>query len=152
MKTIEFDEVCKSCNGTGLYVGIAEKDGAAVICHTCNGTGYHHFKYTYEEFKKRKEIQDIKRVYQVNPVIGNGGNCSLEDFGGISYEDWKKGKEFVLGTENRKYTCPAWWYQTADYYKKPHWDKCPPCGVFSNCKHFKDKDKCWKRFDQEENK
>ena len=47
---IEFDEKCKSCKGTGLYVGLAERDGAAVVCHTCKGTGKHHVRIEYDDF------------------------------------------------------------------------------------------------------
>ena len=36
---IEFDCECESCKGTGLYVGMAEREGSAVVCHTCKGTG-----------------------------------------------------------------------------------------------------------------
>ena len=31
-KVVEFDEQCMACGGTGLYVGMAECDGAAVVC------------------------------------------------------------------------------------------------------------------------
>jgi hypothetical protein len=49
----------------------------------------------------------------------------------------------------RKYTCPAWWYQSADYKKKPNWKECLACGSFSSCKHFSIKQNCWDRFDKE---
>ncbi len=31
--------VCESCEGTGIYKGVAEHDDLGVICHYCNGTG-----------------------------------------------------------------------------------------------------------------
>lgn len=31
-KEIRIKQECSACNGTGLYVGFAEKDGAAVVC------------------------------------------------------------------------------------------------------------------------
>jgi hypothetical protein len=146
---IEFDEKCKSCKGTGLYVGFAERDGIAVVCHTCNGTGKHHVKFEYEDFEKREERTGIKQVIQTNPGIMMCGGTSLEDFGGMDYKDWLNGKSFPMGSEMRKFTCPAWWFQCADYRKKPDWDKCLCCGTFLSCKHFANKHECWERFDKE---
>lgn len=150
MPTIELTEICNSCKGTGLYVGMAERNGAAVVCHICKGTGCHKFKHEYEEFTERKEIKGIKRVYEVNPgiIIGEGGDIKLEDFGGISFEDWNSGDKFPIGSEDRKYTCPSWWYQSADYKKKPSWKECTFGGTFSSCRHFNNKEKCWERFDK----
>ena len=149
---IEFDERCKPCEGTGLYVGMAERDGAAVVCHTCNGTGCHHFKVEYDDFEKKHHRTDVKRVFEVNPGIilaANGKDIRLEDFGGVPYAYWYSGKLFPAGRENRKSTCPAWWYQSADYKRKPEWDECIGGGTFSSCNHFDTKASCWDRFDRE---
>lgn len=149
-KVFEVKQVCSKCNGTGLYVGMGKRDGAAVVCHTCNGTGCHHFMHEYEEFTERQDRADIKRVYQTNPgiAIGCGRGYTLEMFGGISYDEWKAGGTFKRGTENRMCTCPAQWYQCADYSKKPEWAKCG-YGAFSDCPHFGLKHKCWEQFDKE---
>ena len=151
---IEVDEKCKSCKGTGLYTGMAERDGAAVVCHTCKGTGKYHFRYEYEDFEGRVDRDDILHVFEVNPgiCIGTGSGHSFGDFGGMSYKDWKAGKPFLDGTENRKYTCPYWWYQSADYKKKPQWSECMDAlgRSFSHCPHFGTKNKCWGRFDSEQ--
>lgn len=151
MKTIEFDETCTACSGTGLYIGMGERSGAAVVCHNCKGTGCHHFKHTYDPFTERFETYTVKRVYQSNPgiCIGEGNGHTLESFGGLNFEDWKAGAEFTPGTENRKSTCPAWWYQGVDYDKKPKWDGCRGCGAFSGCKNFPEKETCWERWDKE---
>ena len=151
---IELDEVCKSCNGTGLYVGMAEHDGAAVVCHTCKGTGCHHFVYEYENFKTRlPPSSTILQVYQCNPgiVIGRGPGFTLADFGGMTFAQWAAGMQFGPGTENRKYTCPAWWYQTADCKKRPKWEECEASlgWSFSKCPYFVNKDECWERWDNE---
>jgi len=151
---IEFDEVCKSCGGTGLYIGMAERDGAAVVCHTCKGTGCHHFVHEYEEFQERiPPTKPVVRVYEVNPgvVIGKGSNLSLDDFGGMYYSQWKAGMPFSEGMENRKFTCPTWWYQTADYNKAPNWNECYSClgRRFSRCPYFITKEDCWQRWDEE---
>jgi hypothetical protein len=154
MKVAEFDEKCPSCKGTGLYQGMGEGKGFAVVCHTCSGTGKHHFKHVYEEFTKRKEATNVVQVLEVNPGISVGTNdkISFKDFGGMSYEDWKKGKKFPSKSEMRRFTCPAWWYQSANYELKPHWEECTLCGSFSDCKRFKTKAKCWKKFDSEKRK
>jgi hypothetical protein len=151
MPIIEFDEECKSCAGTGLYIGIAERDGSAVVCHNCKGTGCHHYKYEYAEFRGRKVAGRVKRVYEVNPgiCIGTGNGLKHEDFGGIPFGEWQAGGKFGPGTENRRFTCPAWWYQLADYSKKPGWHECLCCGSFDRCEHFPTKDACWERWDKE---
>ena len=160
-RKIEFDQECDSCGGTGLYVGMAEHDGAAVVCHRCKGKGHYLYTHTYEEFTKFKRRSNIRQVYAANPGIGigegvrkeTGEEFRLEDFGGMAYEEWLTGEEFPPGSEMRKYTCPAWWYQTADYSKKPDWrDGEPQCvglGSFTACQNFKAKEKCWLRWDAE---
>ena len=150
---IEHDEVCHSCSGTGLYVGLAERDGAAVVCHKCDGTGCFHFVHEYTPFKERIGRSDVKRVFETNPGIcigtGKDGRFNLSDFGGMPFSEWESGKVFPSRSENRGFTCPAWWYQSADYKKKPGWDECISCGSFSGCKSFPTKAECWKRFDKD---
>jgi len=158
---IEINEECKECKGTGLYVGMAERDGSAVVCYKCKGTGCHTHTIEYDDFKERKQRKEIERVYQANPgvLIGKGftpqlGDFDLTVFGGIPYDQWSKlknPKNFPSGTEMRLFVCPAWWYQTVNYDLKPEWDEChSACGHgFSSCASFKNKDKCWARFDKE---
>jgi len=147
MNCIEFDEICTSCNGTGLYVGYAEHDGWAVQCFKCKGTGKYHFVHKYEPFIIRKGRKGIKRVLENNPGISVGGKL---DFGGISFKEWKNGNGFKNGTEMRNFTCPAWWYQSTDSNKKPNRKECADMSgcSFSSCKSFSTKEKCWKRFDK----
>ncbi len=150
---VEFDQACKSCKATGLYVGIGERDGSAVVCHTCKGTGKHHVKIEYDDFEGRPIRKDVQQVVEVNPGIcigkGEHGQYRLSDFGGMPYSDWLCGKPFPTKSESRRFTCPAWWYQSADYEKKPKWDECRSCGSFSDCRFFPTKDQCWARFDKE---
>jgi hypothetical protein len=143
---IEFDEKCRACNGTGIYKGMAERDGFGVVCHNCKGTGKFHFVHEYEKFEGRQPRKDIHTVVQVNPGIILGGELN---FGGMSYKDWLEGWAFEVGMEMREYACPAWWYQCADYDKKPHWDECLGAGAFSGCEHFDQKHACWERWDTE---
>jgi len=150
-KTHQIQEVCTSCNGTGLYVGMTEMDGAAIVCASCKGTGYRVHEYT--PFKKRELRPNVKRVYQVNPgiVIREGEDLRLNQCGGMSYQDWRNGREFDRGMEMRKFTCPAWWYQCANYKKQPAWKRCDEgrktCMTFSKCKFFHVKHECWAKFD-----
>lgn len=151
---IERKGKCKRCKGTGLYVGLAERDGAAVVCHTCKGTGCFTFVLEWEEFDGRASRPGVERVYEINPgiVVGKGkdGEYQLQDFGGMPYEDWCNGEQFPPGSENRRFTCPAWWYQSADYKKKPDWDECVGIGSFSRCHYFNNREECWRRFDAEQ--
>lgn len=156
IKVIEFDAACKSCNETGIYVGMAERDGAGVICNSCEGTGKIHEVIRYTIPTGRKMNPSIRRVYQTNPgiVIGEGHSTTyddlkLEHFGGMPYGDWLNGENFPAHSENRLFTCPAWWYQSADYEKKPDWKECIPIGSFSSCPLFSLKWACWERFDKE---
>ena len=146
MKTIEYDCQCTACKGTGIYVGMAERDGFGVVCYNCKGTGKVEVKLSYEPFTKRIKKQSIHTVLESNPGICIGG--TFHDFGGIPYDEWIKGKRFKTGSEMRKHTCPSWWYQSADSKRKPQWDDCG-FGMFSACDSFGQKHKCWERFDEE---
>jgi len=144
---IEWVEKCKECKGTGIYVGMAEQHSEyGVVCSNCEGTGKIYRKHEYEEFIE-KEISSVSKVLETNPgiYIGDG----TKDFGGISYIEWYNGKPFPNGSEMREFTCPAWWFQSADYNKKPRWQECAKYGSFSECKHFSNKRNCWKRWDEE---
>lgn len=151
-QVIEFDYACQSCGATGLYVGMCERDGSAVVCHDCKGTGKAHFKMEYEEFHARKPKPGVAWVVEVNPGIcigkGEHGQYTLELFGGMPYMNWRAGKPFEIGMENREFTCPAWWYQSADYKRKPDWRECG-FGSFSDCRGFVNKEACWKKWDKQ---
>lgn len=151
-KKIEIEYACKACEATGLYVGMAEKDGAAIVCNVCKGTGKAVHKFEYEDFSGLKGRNDVKQVFETNPgiFIGEGkAQFKLSDFGGMSYAEWLKGLSFGPGTENRKFTCPAWWYQSVNCKLKPDWKECRLGGAFSDCKEFPNKAKCWERWDKE---
>lgn len=149
-KEIRIKHECGACNGTGLYVGMAERSGAAVVCHSCKGQGWK--ESVFVEFTERKEKPGVRRVFQTNPgvVIGEREGLALSDFGGMPLEDWKAGKPFPAGSENRAYSCPRWWTQSAGG-SMPEWDECySNIGrSFSQCAHFCNKAECWKRWDSE---
>lgn len=154
-KTIQYRAECDSCNATGLYVGMGERDGAAVVCHYCKGSGSRDVTIKYRDFDGRKDRKGVTRVFQVNPGIGIGEDQSkrltLASFGGMPYSDWKDGAKFERGDEMRKFTCPAWFYQCADSKLKPEWDECNAAlgRSFSQCPNFANKDACWRQFDRE---
>jgi len=154
-KVIELDQVCPECEGTGLYIGSAERDRAAVVCRKCKGTGCYHFRQEYEEFEGIKERPNVKRVFEVNLgiVIGSSHGHTLEEFGGMSYGDWKAGKEFGHGTEMRKYSCPHMWCQIAGKERSSHLEKhCEICGGgrYRDCPLYAQKEDCWKFYDEKE--
>lgn len=154
MKRIEIEYECKDCDGTGLYVGMAEHDGAAVVCRICKGSGKAIHVFEYEEFSGKKTRGDeVKRVYETNPgiAIGENAKIKLEDFGGMTYSDWLSGVKFTRYMEDRKFTCPKWWYQCVKNDLQPKWDKCDENigRRFSDCPRFGDKSLCWARFDKE---
>ena len=122
MNKFEVQAQCSSCDGSGLYSGMAERDGAAVVCSRCKGTGEITLTLEWKKFTGRKKPQErVRRVYECNPgiVIGEGNGNTLEEFGGMPFKRWDAGETFPAGSEMRKYTCPAWWYQSANYKKKP---------------------------------
>lgn len=155
---LEIDRECESCKGTGLYVGMAEQGGSAVVCNTCKGEGHYEETIRWTEFKHLKERKGVKRVFATacGICIGEGTTkegrkLRLEDFGGLDYERWltlKNKTKFPKGTEMREFTCPAWWWQNVDYDKKPDWKECSSLGSFSNCPHFGTKSKCWEKYDR----
>lgn len=144
---LDYDGACRSCNATGIYVGLAEKEGAGVVCRACHGTGCCHVRIEYDDFVGRLPRTDILRVQRVNPGVIVGSE--IAEFGGLSYDDWMSGAKFTPGTEDRQHTCPAWWYQCADYKLKPHWNECIGIGAFVDCRQFSCKNGCWERWDQE---
>ena len=79
---------CSSCSGTGLYRGMAEKVGTAVVCLNCDGTGCR--EILYEPFVSRKSRDDVTMVYRsrgsfIATGVGPGGV-------GISYREFQSGK------------------------------------------------------------
>lgn len=147
---IQHVEKCRDCSGTGLFRWMAESAPFAVICYKCKGTGAFQFVHEYEPFTQREKKPGVLQVLQSNPgiAVGIGNGHTISDFGGISHADWEAGKPFPPGSEMRKFTCPAWWYQTVDYDRKPKWEECG-LGAFCKCKHFESRDLCWARFDAE---
>lgn len=158
MKILKKNIECRSCGGTGIYVGMGEQDGASIICRTCNGTGKEEFEFHYNEFTKRKKRKGIKRVYLdgmgycIAPKKINFENIGEIDLSkeGISYEEFLNGK---MPNHIYKLGCPMLADQGACHGIKGFVDKCEDLnggwvGNISSCKNIKNKKECWDRFEK----
>ncbi|MCK9596544.1 hypothetical protein M0R19_05130 [Candidatus Pacearchaeota archaeon] len=155
---LSWKEECSSCKGTGLYVGMAEHNGAAIQCYNCKGKGEKEIVIYIKSFTGRKtHSKPIKRVFENNPgiFIGENEDLKLEDFGGLSYDEWNnrqhKSLPFPKGLEDRKHICPSWWFMLG---VGPHstfckWDHGAG-RTYSSCPYFETKDMCWKAYDEEQ--
>jgi hypothetical protein len=154
MSDITIKIECHACRGTGLYVGMAERNGAAVICHRCDGTGGHDYKYT--PFTKRKKKEGVKRVYKTSAghaisaedVVNENGRRLPFSTSGVSYEEWLNGKQpkdlEFLG-------CPMLADQQACHEVEGFYERC--CKIskgYANsitaCPSYNNPDECWKLF------
>lgn len=141
---ITLDIVCTACSGTGLYVGMGERNGAAVVCYRCQGTGRQ--AYTYEPFTERKAPPDT--VTTVHVARGYGLDSSSR--GGLPIEQWQPG---AIVPADEAYYCP-FIYTNQEWCSNP--DLLPqigkptpprmPTGQISSCKHWANKSRCWALF------
>lgn len=149
-KVFEADIECRECAGTGLYVGMCERDGAAVVCSSCKGTGLQHFRMEYTEFTNRQYRNDVKKVYKgsfgfiqgVEDVTYKGKLIKFTE-GGCSYADWLKGVE---PKPVKTLYCPL-------RYSGQDWKSPLGCvgigNVIDTC--TKDKAKCWELYEKDIN-
>jgi len=157
MKKIEMTIECPDCRGTGLYSGMGEGQGAAVICHKCKGTGAYFYSYSYKEFTERKKQKGIKRVYLAGGGYKIGlGKINFTSIGeidmdkeGISYSEFLAGKK---PSHIKKLGCPMLLDQDACHNKEGFVKECNILngGWFSQittCKKYQNKEKCWLRFE-----
>jgi hypothetical protein len=79
---------CHSCRATGLYSGMCEPEGIAVICLRCNGTGFQLMEY--KPFIEIKPAHGVKWVQRSRGSFIGTGVGPVGDR--ISYADFKKGK------------------------------------------------------------
>lgn len=156
--TVEGTIACESCDGTGLYCGMAERDGAAVVCHTCKGTGMVKFTKTFTEFTERKKRKDVKRVFHSScgymmaaddVTTQEGVELHFSRYG-AKYKDWLNGatpkpmEELYcpyLGTNQEMQSSS---HKAHSMYK----DACNVllgCRIDS-CKNWKAKSRCWDRY------
>ena len=159
-RKIEIDIECPACGGTGVYVGLAEKKGAGVVCYKCGGTGCFHFLYRYNEFKGKKEIKGVDRVYLTGMgyVVGTG-KINYEGVGeidmdkeGVSYQEFLRGK---TPRHIKKLGCPVLADQAACDEIKNFMKDCRTLNggwIFKTkrCKQYPNKHECWERFEKKE--
>jgi len=156
MPKIDIMIECPSCNGTGLYSGMAEGEGIAVICYKCKGSGKYHFVYSYNKFKGRKKKEGIKRVFLKGTQYKIGlGVINFDKVGpidmdkeGVSYQEFLDGK---MPEHITKLECPMLADQGACHDTPGFTEKCNELnggwiGFLSDCKHQLKKEECWKRF------
>lgn len=151
MKTIIIE--CPSCNGTGLYKGMAERDKCAVVCHNCKGSGK--TEYSYNDFTGRKVREDIDRVFEDScGYVHSSKNVTCEDDkiikfeeGGCTYKEWLNGAE---PKPVKDLYCPYIW-DNRGMGNEP----CSRCkegikgfGRISNCTFYSDKAKCWEEYEK----
>jgi hypothetical protein len=155
--------VCTSCGGTGLYVGMAEREGAAVVCHKCNGTGCFEHEFKYVLFEERVLRKDVKRVFKTSCGYGHSAIDRTSKEGtviefskaGVAYEDWLKGEK---PKPVKTLYCPYLWenqnIQDSNHpcHKTLFSTKCEDglslgCSVTS-CKFYGEKSKCWEIFEK----
>lgn len=78
------DAECESCSGTGLYSGMCEGPGRAVICLDCGGTGCVQFQYKPYAGRKRKSgikvIQASRGRFIMGPIGGGGSEMTYAEF------------------------------------------------------------------------
>ena len=158
--SVNVDIECRSCKGTGLYVGIGERDGAAVICHTCKGTGCENISFTYPKFKQRKRRDDVKRVFKnafmychcPNDVTSPDDGRLIEfSKGGCSYDEFLQG---VQPKPVKTLYCPyQWTHQNSDgsmdALARSRCDGNVRCGqTYNECKLHCDMAECWRLYEQ----
>jgi len=141
---------CPDCKGTGLYVGCAERDGAAVVCYNCNGTGQKEYKY--REFTGRNKRNNVKRVYLPSDYV-IGADDVVTDEGvtlhfsqyGCTYEEWLNGAE---PKPMEELVCPRMVYPSVQGV-----EPCSQCKGelipgrrISLCRYYSGKANCWKEY------
>ena len=157
MDKIEITVECPSCNGTGLYCGMAEGVGVGVVCHKCSGTGAYKYSYSYNEFTVRKTTDKAKRVYLggMGYKIGLGkityengiGEIDM-DREGVSYAQFLNGE---MPEHIKQFGCPMMADQGACHDKKGFTEECNRLNggwisYIPNCKNNHAKEQCWRRF------
>jgi len=149
---------CQACGGTGVYVGMGERGGAAVVCTSCAGSGKDTFEY--KEFTGRNKREGVSRVYKRNygyvlaphPINFKGiGNVNMVREG-VSYEEFLEGK---VPEHIHALSCPLLADQGACHNIPGFTSECDTLngdsllGVsIKACDHYRHKEECWERFNQ----
>jgi len=85
---------CGSCGGTGLYRGMAEPKGVAVVCLRCGGTGCSEIEYMpFTERKRRDDVETV-RLSRGSFILSCGPVGSS-----VTYAEFLAGKMPVANAE-----------------------------------------------------
>ena len=159
MEKIEMEIECPECSGTGVYMGIGERGGAAVVCTKCNGSGKCLYRYQYKKFTGRKIDEKVKRVY----LRGMGycistGIVTMKDSGitidfdkeGVSYQEFLNG---TIPKHIKSLGCPMLADQSACHGIDGFTSECNKLNggyvsLITNCKHKSKMHECWNRFEK----
>jgi len=157
---IDIEVECSNCKGTGLYVGMSERDGAAVVCHTCAGSGKVTFKREFPKFVGRKRRDNVKRVYKsgagytisASDVTTKDGKLIRFSQAGSDYDKWLWG---AVPKPIEDLHCPYMHtnqnMQLSDHEAHAVYEEyCMAQGLWgclvSDCKRFENKAECWRRY------
>jgi len=151
MTKIELDIECKACGGTGIYVGLAERNGAAVVCYTCGGTGKQKYVFEYTPFTSQQFAADVKRVYASGMgYVITPDKLDFENIGeidmsqeGVSYAEFREG---CMPFHVEDLGCPMLADQCACHKIEGFTEQCPMGRLLTSCEQYSDKAKCWERF------
>lgn len=147
-KSIDLDIVCKSCGGTGFYVGMAERDGAAVVCTTCTGSGKQAYHFEYEPFDQRAPTpRGIQRVHVSRGYVLSEQHPQCD--GGVPVGEYEPG--MTVPADENLY-CP-YLYTGQQWCARPDpkWGSAPITAgrYISDCPHWAEKADCWTKFHAE---
>jgi hypothetical protein len=146
-RRITLDVMCSACSGTGLYIGMGEKGGAAVVCRTCDGTGKD--TLTYVPFTARNRTpRSVKSVHVARGYFIEHGHP--KSAGGLPVNAWQPGT--AVPADEQMY-CPY-------LYTGQKWCAQPVVSKYTNrleapllagddiknCRHWDDKAECWRLF------
>lgn len=164
-KVFTVNIVCRSCDGTGLYAGMAERDECAVVCCTCDGTGCEKLSIEYTPFTERKRRDGIKRVFlhssmyihSAHDITTVDGKLIEFSKGGCTYEQWLNGEK---PKPVKELYCPYMWtrqgMQSSSHeghrFYKNHCLLSQKfiAGYISQCQEkHRDKAKCWELYEKE---
>lgn len=79
---------CRSCRGTGVYSGMCEAKGEAVVCVTCSGTGCERIGYRpFVGRKRRRGIKTVRKSRGTLIAVGAGPHGEA-----VTYKEFLEGK------------------------------------------------------------
>jgi hypothetical protein len=158
--SLEYVSECPSCNATGLYQGMGEWDGAAVVCYHCKGTGKVVINKEINLFVERKNKKGITRVYSTgggyvitdsDAVTKEGKTFHFSQYG-IDYESWKKGgepkplEELICPMIETRQMIREKEHPAYELYLSRCNNNIQFGSVITKCSFYKEKHICWMKY------